>query len=329
MKVLVTGGAGYIGSHTCQELARQGMIPVYFDNLSYGHTWAASSGELEIGDLLDPARLREVLARHRPQAVMHFAAFAQVGESVAHPDRYYRNNVVGSLNLLDAMRAAEVPYLIFSSTCAVYGLPSGDRLDESCQRSPINPYGRSKLIVEDMLADHGQAYGLRSVALRYFNAAGADEEGHLGEQHDPETHLIPTVMQAALGQRGPVSIFGRDYPTPDGTCIRDYIHVRDLARAHVQALRLLQAGRELAPAYNLGSGQGYSVLEIIRGVEEVSGRTVPTVWGERRPGDPPRLVALTDKARRELNWETTCSGLHHILTTAWNWHSRSAGRPVG
>ncbi len=290
MRVLVTGGAGYIGSHTCQALAAAGHEPITYDNLVMGHAWAVKWGPLEKGDILDSERLASILAAYRPEAVVHFAAFAFVGESVENPSKYYRNNVVGTLNLLDAMRAAGTERIVFSSTCATYGDPVTLPMSETHPQLPINPYGRSKLMIEHVLADYARAYGMRAVSLRYFNAAGADPAGETGEDHDPETHLIPLVLDAAAGLRKDISIFGTDHPTPDGTCVRDYIHVVDLADAHVRALSLAQAPGQ-ATAYNLGTGRGFSVQEIIEAARRVTKRDIPVVHASPRAGDPPTLIA--------------------------------------
>jgi UDP-arabinose 4-epimerase len=319
--VLVTGGAGYIGSHTCKLLAKAGLTPVTYDNLVYGHEWAAQWGPLERGDLLDTARLQEVLVRHRPDAVLHFAAYAYVGESVTNPGKYYSNNVVGSLRLLEALVANGVRDIVFSSTCATYGVPEREMIAEDHPQRPVNPYGASKLMVERMLADFGVAHGMRSICLRYFNAAGADEGAQIGEDHDPETHLLPLVLDAATGKRQHVEVFGADYDTPDGTCIRDYVHVLDLARAHILALQRLGTGTS-RPAYNLGTGRGHSVLEVIDAVRRVSGREVPVRMSPRRAGDPPRLVANSELAASELGWTPAYTDLDETVRTAWNWHQR-------
>ena len=260
-------------------------MPIAYDNLSFGHQWAVKWGPFEKGDILDRNRLDEVLATYKPAAVMHFAAFAYVGESVEDPAKYYRNNVAGSLSLLEAMREHGIGKIVFSSTCATYGVPQGIPIPDDHPQNPINPYGTSKLTVERMLSDFETAYGLRSVSLRYFNAAGADPEAEIGEDHDPETHLIPLVLEAASGKRSNVTIFGTDYDTPDGTCVRDYIHVSDLAEAHVLALKALRGGRQ-STSYNLGMGAGHSVREVIRVANSVTGRVIPVVEGFRRPGDP-------------------------------------------
>ena len=317
--VLVAGGAGYIGSHTCKALAAAGFTPVVYDDLSSGHRRAVRWGPLEIGDIRDPVRLAEVMARYRPAAALHFAAVMAVGESVVDPGKYYRTNVAGSIALLDAMRAHGIDTLVFSSTAAVYGAPQRQPIDESQPRAPVNPYGWSKAMVEQMLADHAVAHGLRWAALRYFNACGADPEGETGEAHDPEYHLIPRALMAAAGRLPHLDLFGTDYPTPDGTCIRDYIHVGDLAAAHVAALRhLLGGGASLAA--NLGVGRGFSVREVIAAVEAATGRTVPVRFGPRREGDSPELVADPGLARRVLGFAPRVTGLAEMVGTAWNWH---------
>src|SRR5690606_2801742 len=286
MRILVTGGAGYIGSHTARLLAEAGHEPVVFDDLSQGHDWAVRWGPLEIGSLADRARLDEVLRSTRVEAVVHFAARALVGESMTNPAAYFETNTLGTFNLLEAMRSAGVGTLVFSSTCATYGDPIRVPIDETHPQAPVNPYGESKLMVERMLRWYGEAYGLRWIALRYFNAAGADPNGEIGEVHDPETHLIPLVIEGTLGRRPPVRVFGSDYPTPDGTAIRDYIHVVDLADAHLRALERLGAGTP-SQALNLGTGRGHSVREVIETVRAVSNRDVPFEPAPRRAGDPP------------------------------------------
>lgn len=320
--ILVTGGAGYIGSHACKALARAGYRPVSYDNLVYGHEWAVKWGPLERGDILDRARLDDVMARHKPDAVMHFAAFAYVGESVAEPAKYYRNNVAGSLALIEACRGHGVNSFVFSSTCATYGSPDKLPIGEDTPQRPINPYGASKLMVERMLADFRAAYGLRSVALRYFNAAGADPDGEIGEDHDPEPHVIPLVLDAAAGKREAISVFGDDYATPDGTCIRDYIHVTDLADAHVKALQKLENGSPCREALNLGTGSGISVRQLIEAAERVTGMPIKVKVAPRRPGDPPELVADAIAARADLGWTPELSDIETILRTAWAWHRR-------
>jgi UDP-glucose-4-epimerase GalE len=319
--ILVTGGAGYIGSHTCKALARSGYTPVTLDNLIYGHPWAVKWGPLVEGDLADGDLLRQVMHDHRIAAVVHFAAYAYVGESVREPEKYFRNNVANTLNLLEAMRATDVGSIVFSSTCATYGVPQRVPISEDAPQRPVNPYGESKLFVERALHWLGGAHGLHWAALRYFNAAGADPDGELGEDHDPETHLIPLVIEAALGRRPHIEVYGTDYATPDGTAIRDYIHVTDLAEAHVLALGELLGGRD-SLALNLGTGQGHSVRDVIRTVETVSGLAVPVREGPRRPGDPPALVADASLARQVLGWTPQHSSLDTIAHTAFAWHQR-------
>jgi UDP-arabinose 4-epimerase len=316
--VMVTGGAGYIGSHACKALAAAGYTPVVYDNLVYGHRWAVRWGPLEEGDISERPRLDDVLSRYRPSAVLHFAAYAYVGESVEDPGKYYRNNVAGSLSLLEALRDHGIGNLVFSSTCATYGPPRLVPMPEEHPQQPINPYGRSKLMIEQMLDDFGAAHGLRSIALRYFNAAGADPDGEIGELHVPETHLIPLVLAAAQGTQPHITVFGDDYQTPDGTCIRDYIHVTDLAQAHVLALRALEQGASSA-AYNLGNGRGFSVREVIATAAEVTAREIPVRAGPRRAGDPPRLVGDATRIARELGWRPRYRELRSIVETAWRW----------
>jgi UDP-glucose-4-epimerase GalE len=318
MTVLVTGGAGYIGSHAVKLLVQRGYQTVVYDNLIYGHREAAPWGDFIEGDLHDTARLVQVLTEHQITDVMHFAAFAYVGESVQDPLKYYANNVAGTLSLLQAMRTAGVQHLIFSSTCAVYGIPQHPVLTEEHPLGPINPYGESKLFVERMLQACATAYGLRWISLRYFNAAGADPEGELGESHDPETHLIPLVLSVASGRRADVAIFGTDYDTADGTCIRDYIHVNDLADAHILALQGLDTDKAQT-AYNLGNGTGYSVRQVIETAAHVTGRSIATQITPRRPGDPPCLVAAADKIRSALGWQPRYTDLPTIIATAWHW----------
>lgn len=317
--VLVAGGAGYIGSHACKALRRAGYVPVTYDNLVYGHERAVKWGPFERGDILDRARLDDAMSRHKPAAVMHFAAFTYVGESVSDPGKYYRNNVVGSLALMEAARDHGVRRFVFSSTAAVYGAPKSDLLREDAPKEPVNPYGASKLMVERMLADFDAAHAMRSIALRYFNAAGADHDTETGESHDPETHLIPLVLDAASGRRPAITVFGTDYDTPDGSCIRDYIHVSDLAEAHVKALVALEGGAPSC-AYNLGNGRGFSVREVIAAAERVTGLPVPVKIGDRRPGDPAILVSDASKAYRDLDWKPRTPGLDDIIRTAWAWH---------
>ena len=324
--VLVTGGAGYIGSHACKVLAQSGYTPVTLDNLVYGHRWAVRWGPFVQGDLADEALVRRVLREHRIAAVMHFAGYAYVGESMHEPGKYFRNNTSNTLTLLEAMRGEGVGSIVFSSTCATYGVPRVVPIDEHHPQCPVNPYGESKLFAERMLEWYRVAHGLQYAALRYFNAAGADPDGEIGEDHEPETHLIPLVIDAAQGRRSGVSIFGTDYPTRDGTAVRDFIHVTDLALAHVQAVdRLLRDAESLR--LNLGTGQGHSVREVIRMVEEVGGRPVSATEAPRRPGDPPELVAAVGRAREVLGWVPRHSDLRTIVSTAWRWHERRQARP--
>lgn len=319
MTVLVTGGAGYIGSHAVKLLRQRGYRPVVYDNLIYGHREALpSGGDFVEGDLHETARLTQVLREHQVTDVMHFAAFAYVGESVQDPLKYYANNVAGTLSLLQAMRTVGVQHLIFSSTCAVYGNPQHPILTEEHPLNPINPYGESKLFVERMLQASATAYGLRWISLRYFNAAGADPEGELGESHAPETHLIPLVLSVASGRQAEVAIFGTDYDTADGTCVRDYIHVHDLADAHILALQALDTDKAQT-AYNLGNGTGYSVRQVIETAAHVTGRAVATRVAPRRPGDPPYLIAAADKIRSALGWQPRYADLPTIIATAWRW----------
>lgn len=318
-KVLVIGGAGYIGSHCCKALAEAGSEPVVYDNLSTGHDDFVRWGPLIQGDIRDADRLASAFAQTKPVGVMHFAALALVGPSVTDPGSYYDVNVVGTLRLLEAMRRADVPHLVFSSTCAVYGEPEKVPITEDTACRPVNPYGATKLACERMMDDFDGAHGIRSLRLRYFNASGADPEARIGERHDPETHLIPLVLDAALGRRAAIHVFGTDYPTPDGTAIRDYIHVDDLAAAHLAAMRyLLDGGR--TDAVNIGTGQGASVSEVIRAAEKVSGRSVPRVDAPRRAGDPPRLVANPAKAATVLGWRAEITDLVVTIGDAWRWH---------
>jgi len=318
--VLVIGGAGYIGSHTARALRSAGHEVIIYDNLSTGYEFLASGFELVKGDVLDASALGRVLSR--VDAIMHFAAFAYVGESVANPKKYFHNNVEGGLSLLNSALEAGVKKIIFSSTCAVYGEVAKVPIEEDTPRQPVNPYGMSKLFFEQALEAYGRAYGFRFASLRYFNAAGADESGGIGELHEPETHLIPLALQAAAGTGPELQIFGADYPTPDGTCIRDYIHVNDLATAHVQALEHLAAGKESC-ALNVGTGRGHSVQEVIAAVEKITGRPVPRKIVPRRAGDPPALVANPAKAQKLLGWKAT-RGLDEVVATAWNWMQRGA-----
>lgn len=322
MRVLVTGGAGYIGSHTAKMLAAEGFEPVVFDNFSEGHRWAVKWGPLVEADLADKAAIAAAIDKHRIEAVVHFAAFTYVGESMKDPAKYLRNNAINSFQLLEAMRETGVKDIVFSSTCATYGNPETVPLREDHPQRPVNPYGESKLMVEKALRWHGEAHGLRSVALRYFNASGADPDGEIGENHRIETHLIPLIIEAGLGARTHIEVFGTDYPTPDGCAIRDYIHVNDLADAHIRALRYLKQGGS-STAVNLGVGRGYSVREVIACAEEVGGVRVPVRFGPRRPGDPPILVADPAKALEVLGWKPKFDTLKSILETAWRWHANS------
>jgi len=319
--VLVTGGAGYVGSHVCKALSRVGYLPVVYDNLLRGHEWAVKWGPLERGDVRDRARLGDVFARHKPAAVLHIAGLAYVGESISDPGPYYETNVAGSLALIETMRAFGSMPILFSSTCATYGNPDKLPIDEATPQKPISPYGVSKLMVERMLVDFERAHGLRFTALRYFNAAGADLEGELGETHDPETHLIPLVLGAASGRSPAISILGADYETPDGTCVRDYVHVTDLAAAHVLALRALEQGTARR-AYNLGIGSGFSVREVIAAAERVTGGKVPFCVSPRRAGDPPALISDATRAGEDLGWRPKVIDLDDIVRSAWIWHQR-------
>ncbi|MCX8998143.1 UDP-glucose 4-epimerase GalE [Rhizobiaceae bacterium BDR2-2] len=318
--VLVVGGAGYIGSHVCKALHAAGYTPVVYDNLVYGHEDAVKWGPFEHGDLLDAARLDEVLARYRPSCVMHFAAYAYVGESVNDPAKYYSNNISGSFALLDAMRRNGVDTIVFSSTCATYGEVETLPVSEDMPQAPVNPYGFSKLVVEHALRDYGRAYGLKWVAMRYFNAAGLDPEGELGERHDPETHAIPLAILAAMRQTE-FSVFGTDYDTPDGTAIRDYVHVCDLADAHVRAIGYLRDGGR-SDAFNLATGRGTSVKELLAAVERAVGAPVPVTFAPRREGDAPMLFATGDKARDKLGWTPQYTDIDAIVRTAADWFRR-------
>jgi UDP-arabinose 4-epimerase len=319
MRVLVTGGAGYLGSHTCKALAAAGHQPIVYDNLSRGHRSMVRWGPLEVGDLGDGARLREVIVRHRPDGIIHFAALAYVGESVADPALYYRNNVCGSLSLFETMRENGPNLIVFSSSCATYGPPKVVPIPEDHPQSPINPYGASKLMVEHMLRDHAAAYGWRWMSLRYFNAAGADPDGEIGELHDPETHAVPLAVLAALGRVPSFQVYGTDYPTADGSAVRDYVHVSDLAAAHIAALVHLSNGGH-SMAANLGTGIGTSVLELVEAVGQVAGRRVPITRSARRSGDPDVLVADARRARDVLGWQPRYTNIKDIVATAWNWH---------
>jgi UDP-glucose 4-epimerase len=320
MRILVTGGAGYIGSHTVRQLKKEPFEPIVLDNLNTGHLQSVEGVPFIHANLLNAEKLEQVIKKEKPDAVVHFAALSLVGESMQAPDKYYENNVGGTLNLLKALNKAGVDKLVFSSTAAVYGQPDTIPITEDVQKLPVNVYGKTKLIIESMMEDFHAAYGMKYVALRYFNAAGADEKGDIGEDHQPESHLIPIIYQVLLGKREKLTVYGKDYKTKDGTCIRDYIHVNDLARAHVLALRHLINGGEPA-AYNLGNGKGYSVLEIIRAVEKATGKTVPYSVGERREGDPAVLIASYDKIKKDLKWQPRY-GIEDIVKTAWEFHRR-------
>ena len=321
MAVLVCGGAGYIGSHVNKMLNRMGYDTVVFDNLVYGHREAVKWGEFVRGDLKDPEEIEAVFDTYPIEAVMHFAAYAYVGESVTDPEKYYFNNVACTLNLLRTMRGHGCDKIIFSSTCSTYGEPARVPIMEDMPQDPINPYGASKLMVERILSDYGTAYGLRSVALRYFNAAGADPECEIGEDHDPETHLIPLVLDAASGRRPDIKVFGTDYPTRDGSCIRDYIHVEDLAKAHILALKYLQSGGS-SERFNLGNERGTSVLEVIEAVKKVTGKDFRVTLSDRRPGDPATLVGSSDKVKAVLGWEPKYAEIETIVEHAWKWHEK-------
>ncbi|TWU59138.1 UDP-glucose 4-epimerase [Rubripirellula tenax] len=318
MNVLVVGGAGYIGSHAVRTLMDAGHTVTVYDNLSRGHAGAVPPGMLVQGDLADQAKLVSTLKGKKIDAVMHFAAFALVNESVNDPSLYYRNNVIAALELLDAMREADVKKIVFSSTTATYGEPEIVPIPETTPQHPINPYGFTKLVIEQALADYAAAYGFAYAALRYFNAAGARPDGTIGEDHTPESHLIPIVLQVALGQREAITIYGDDYPTPDGTCIRDYIHIDDLGAAHLAAMERLEAGKGLC--VNLGTGKGTSVREIIDACREVTGHAIPEIMGTRRAGDPPELVADARLAKKLLGWEPKYTDVKSIIETAWRWH---------
>jgi len=317
-KILVVGGAGYIGSHMVKMLLASGYAVVTFDNLVAGFRDAVLGGEFVKGDLKNPADLKELFKAQDFAGVMHFASHIQVGESVLNPGKYYQNNVANTLNLLDAMVAQNVNAFIFSSTAAIFGEPDYVPMDEKHPKLPINPYGLSKWMIEQILADYDKAHGLKSCCLRYFNAAGADPDGELGERHDPETHLIPLVLQAASGRRENITVFGKDYDTPDGSCIRDYIHINDLCQAHLLALEKLIEGAD-SMAFNLGNGQGFSVQEVIDTARKVTGKSIPVVESERREGDPARLVADSSMARESLGWQPEYAELATIIEHAWNW----------
>jgi UDP-glucose 4-epimerase len=319
MKILVCGGAGYIGSHMCKMLARQGYQVTVFDNLSTGHREACQWGNFVHGDLLDPKALQSLFASSGFETVMHFSARSLVGESVANPALYYLNNVAGTLNLLEAMRTYEVKKFVFSSSASIFGNPLHELIDEIHPQIPINPYGETKLIVERALGYYHQAYGLNSVSLRYFNAAGADQDSTIGESHTPETHLIPNVLKAALSGGKRLKVFGNDYPTKDGTCVRDYIHINDLCQAHLLGVKYMD-NHQGAHGFNLGNGLGFSILDIIGTSEEVTGQKIPYDLTSRRPGDPPSLVADSRRARDVLGWQPRHTEISEIVRSAWDWH---------
>jgi UDP-glucose-4-epimerase GalE len=326
-KILVTGGAGYIGSHTCKALAAAGYTPVVFDDLSAGHRWAAKWGPLVVADIADRARVAHTIKQYGVQAVIHFAAHAYVGESVQQPRKYFNNNLSKALALLDTVLEAGITKFVFSSSCATYGIPQELPITEDHPQQPINPYGESKLFIEKILHWYEGAYGMRHMTLRYFNAAGADPDGELGEEHTPETHLVPLVIAAALGVNPAVKIFGTDYGTADGTAVRDYVHVCDLASAHIKALDRLFAGGASA-SVNLGTGRGHSICDVISAVEAVSHRVVPFIKGRRRPGDPPVLIADPQLGQTLLGWRPLKSDLHTIVRTAWEWHEGRLSEPT-
>ena len=321
--ILVTGGAGYIGSHTCKVLAEAGYIPIAYDNMSTGNRWSVKWGPLIEADLADGVLLREVIRKYSVSAVVHFAANAYVGESVVNPRKYFENNVSNTLHLLGAMLDTGINHIVFSSTCATYGIPDRIPISERETQQPINPYGESKLFIERVLRCYSNAYDLNWIALRYFNAAGADLDGEIGEHHDPETHLIPLVIQSAMGVRPELEIYGMNHPTHDGTPIRDYIHVMDLADAHLLALEYLKQGGE-SRALNLGTGNGHSVMEVISAVKRISGLLPPTRPVEKRPGDPPVLVADVSKAHQTIGWIPNHKEIHSIVESAWKWHNEKA-----
>lgn len=327
MTILVTGGAGYIGSHTVKILSNFGYEVIILDNLVYGHQDLVENVlkvKLIKGDLSDRQLLLEIFNNYHIEAVIHFAAYAYVGESVTNPAKYYRNNVASTLNLLEVMESASVKNIVFSSTCATYGIPNHIPINETHPQNPINPYGASKLMVERILRDFSNAYGLNYVCFRYFNAAGADSEGKLGEDHTPETHLIPLVLLTALGKRDSICVFGNDYDTPDGTCIRDYIHVEDLGMAHILGLKYIMNGGK-SDVFNLGNGNGFSVKEVIETAKEVTGKNIKVEFGDRRKGDPPILVGSGEKAKKILKWQPKYADLEIIIRHAWHWHQNRVG----
>jgi UDP-glucose 4-epimerase len=319
--ILIVGGAGYIGSHVNKELNKHGYETVVYDNLIYGHKEAVKWGTFEYGDLRDTSRLEQIFNTYDIEAVFHFAAFAYVGESVTNPSKYYNNNVSATINLLDVMVRHNVKYFVFSSTCATYGQPEQMPITEDMPQRPINPYGASKLMVERILEDYENAYGLHSVCLRYFNAAGDDPDGEIGEMHDPETHIIPLVLDAAIGKRDCIKVFGTDYETPDGSCVRDYIHVLDLADAHIRALEYMKK-ENCSNRFNLGTSNGTSVIELVDVAKKVTGVDFKVVFDERRPGDPATLIGGNKKAMEILGWEARHSDIETILMNAWDWHRK-------
>lgn len=318
LKILITGGAGYVGSACLRYVASQGHEVLAYDSLFMGHEASVDGHGLVVGDIADTAHLTQTLKDFDADAVMHFAAATYVGESVENPELYYRNNVSGTLSLLNAMRAADVPRLLFSSTCATYGMAGAEAMSETTPLDPFSPYARTKLAVEWMIRDFAEAYGMGFTLLRYFNAAGADPDGRHGEDHTPESHLVPLVLQTALGQRDDIKIFGTDYPTPDGTCVRDYVHTQDLAAAHLLAIEATEVGTD--EVFNIGTGNGYSVLEVIKACEAVTGQAIPHSMAARRPGDPPRLVADPAKLKTQLGWSPQYTDIEKIVATAWAWH---------
>jgi len=321
INILVTGGAGYIGSHCCKELYNKGYNPITFDNLVYGHRENVKWGDFYKGDIGNLEDLEAFFEKFKIDAVIHFAAYAYVGESITDPQKYYLNNLQNTINLLHFILKKNIKYFIFSSTCATYGNPNKIPIDEGHPRSPINPYGRSKKMIEEILEDYNSAYGLKFVSLRYFNAAGADPDGETGENHDPETHLIPLVLDVAAGKSEAIKVFGTDYETKDGSCIRDYIHVSDLASAHVLALEMMLDGSS-GGFYNLGTGHGHSVLEVIENVSKITVINIPFISVDRRAGDPPVLVASNEKAVNEIGWKPKYTNIEDIIQTAWNWHKK-------
>jgi UDP-glucose-4-epimerase GalE len=316
--ILVTGGAGYIGSHVCKELSKEGFNPVTYDNLDNGDLSSVKWGPFERGDILNTSQLCSVLKKYRPKAVMHFAALAYVEESFSNPLKYYRNNIFGSQSILDSMIYENINYLIFSSTCATYGVPKNQKIDEKCDQIPISPYGTSKLIVEETLRQPKYANKIKSISLRYFNASGADPDGEVGESHDPETHLIPKTIEVSRGLSKYLNVYGNDYDTPDGTCIRDYIHVTDIARAHILALHFILKSKK-SDVFNLGTGKGFSVNKIIKEIERQSGKKIKIKIIKRRNGDPAILIANADKAKKILKWEPKYSSIRQIINTALSW----------